>query len=92
MNRYVLFFWLCGLATSLAEDPMERLPEPDYPRRSSDPAWLARVVQLHGHLGPSVVAGARIGMVGIRAVEANGYFDPAPVMTIAISSAVRAWS
>ena len=35
----------------------------------------AQVVQLHGHLGPSVVAGARMGMIGLRAVAAKGYFD-----------------
>lgn len=26
-------------------------------------------------LGPSVVAGARMGMIGLRAIEAKGYFD-----------------
>jgi formylmethanofuran dehydrogenase subunit E len=57
---------------ALAED---RLPSPDYHRQPSDPAWLAQVVQLHGHLGPSVVAGARMGMIGLRAVGAKGYFD-----------------
>ena len=35
----------------------------------------AQVVQLRGHLGPAVVAGARMGMAGLRAVEAEGYFD-----------------
>jgi len=60
---------------SFAAEPRERLPKPDYRPRSSDPAWLAQVVQFHGHLGPSVVAGARIGMAGLRAVEAQGYFD-----------------
>src|SRR5208337_4205936 len=39
------------------------------------PAWLGQVVQLHGHLGPSVVAGARMGMIGRDAVGAKGYFD-----------------
>ena len=53
----------------------DRLPQPHYHRQPSDPAWLAGVVQFHGHLGPSVVAGARMGMIGLRAVEAKGYFD-----------------
>jgi len=76
MIRYVLAIWLSVVATSsLADDLIDRLPQPDYPRRSSDPMWLARVVEFHGHLGPAVVAGARIGMAGIRAVEAKGYFD-----------------
>ena len=57
---------------ALAED---RLPTPAYRRESSDPEWLAQVVQFHGHLGPSVVAGARMGMIGLRAVEAKGFFD-----------------
>jgi formylmethanofuran dehydrogenase subunit E len=62
------------LATSLvlAED---RLPTPDYQRQPSDPQWLSQVVQFHGHLGPAVVAGARMGMIGLHAVEAKGYFD-----------------
>lgn len=53
----------------------DSLPQPHYHRQPSDPAWLASVVQFHGHLGPSVVAGARMGMIGLRAVEAKGYFD-----------------
>jgi len=76
MVRYVLLLWLCGPATlCIAAEPVDRLPRPDYERQPSDPAWLARVVEFHGHLGPSVVAGARIGMAGLRAVEARGYFD-----------------
>lgn len=57
---------------SYAED---RLPEPQYQPQTSDPAWLATVVQFHGHLGPAVVAGARMGMIGLKAVDAKGYFD-----------------
>ena len=53
----------------------ERLPQPHYHHQASDPAWLATIVQFHGHLGPSVVAGARMGMIGLRAVEAKGFFD-----------------
>ena len=59
-------------ALALAED---HLPSPDYHPQPSDPAWLSQVVQLHGHLGPSVVAGARMGMIGRDAVGAKGYFD-----------------
>jgi len=51
------------------------LPTPDYHRQSSDSEWLVQVVQFHGHLGPSVVAGARMGMIGLRALQAKGYFD-----------------
>ena len=53
----------------------DRLPQPHFHRQPSDPAWLVTVVQFHGHLGPSVVAGARMGMIGLRAVDAKGYFD-----------------
>jgi len=76
MVRYAVFLWLCGpIALSVATEPVDRLPQPQYERQSSDPAWLAQVVQFHGHLGPSVVAGARMGMAGLRAVGAKGYFD-----------------
>ena len=76
MVRYVLLLWLCTpTAFCVAAEPTDRLPQPDYERQSSDPVWLTQVVQFHGHLGPSVVAGARIGMAGIRAVGAKGYFD-----------------
>ena len=73
MNRYISFVVLCGLVNLChAEDG---LPQPHYHRQTADPAWLANVVQFHGHLGPFVVAGARMGMIGLRAVEAKGYFD-----------------
>ena len=71
-----LLLCLCGPATlCAAAEAVDQLPQPDYERQPSDPAWLAAVVQFHGHLGPSVVAGARIGMAGLRAVNARGYFD-----------------
>jgi formylmethanofuran dehydrogenase subunit E len=54
---------------------MARLPQPEFHRQPSDPEWLVQVVQFHGHLGPFVVAGARMGMAGLRAVKAKGYFD-----------------
>ncbi len=67
---------LLGLAAlAFAEEPRSRLPQPEYWPKPSDPPWLARVVQFHGHLGPAVVAGARMGMAGLRAVGAKGYFD-----------------
>jgi formylmethanofuran dehydrogenase subunit E len=73
MTRSITIALLLALPTlALAED---RLPTPAYRRQSSDPEWLAQVVQFHGHLGPSVVAGARLGMIGLRAVGAHGYFD-----------------
>ncbi len=66
--------WLSFLA-AVAAAPASELPQADYQRQPSDPPWLASVVQFHGHLGPAVVAGARLGMIGLRVVEAKGYFD-----------------
>jgi formylmethanofuran dehydrogenase subunit E len=76
VTHSISLFILCGFAAvAFADEPSNDLPQPRYQRQPSDPAWLAAVVQLHGHLGPSVVAGARMGMIGLRAVEAKGYFD-----------------
>jgi formylmethanofuran dehydrogenase subunit E len=67
-----LLAMLCLPTLLLAED---RLPTPDYQRQPSDPEWLVQVVQYHGHLGPSIIAAARMGMIGLRAADAKGYFD-----------------
>ncbi len=80
MKALAILIMLLPLPALAAEKPddnqaTDRLPQPHYNRPSSDPAWLATVVQVHGHLGPSVVAGARMGMIGLRAVEAKGFFD-----------------
>ncbi len=73
MTRFILVALLAVLpAFALADN---RLPTPDYHGQSSDPEWLSQVVQFHGHLGPAVVAGARIGMIGLKAAKAKGYFD-----------------
>jgi formylmethanofuran dehydrogenase subunit E len=76
VTRCILLFVLFGLPTMTnAAERLDQLPQPEYHRQPTDPAWLATVVQFHGHLGPAVVAGARMGMIGLRAVEAKGYFD-----------------
>jgi formylmethanofuran dehydrogenase subunit E len=62
-------------ATGLAHDPSGGLLPPRCQPKPSDPEWLAQVVQLHGHLGPWVVAGARLGMAGARGVDAKSHFD-----------------
>jgi formylmethanofuran dehydrogenase subunit E len=51
------------------------LPKPKLKLEPSDPAWLGPAVQFHGHLGPWLVAGLRIGAAGLRAAQADGYFD-----------------
>jgi len=66
--------WACA-TIGLAQEASCKLPQPRFDRKASDPSWLQYVVQFHGHLGPSVIAGARLGMAGIHAVAAEGYFD-----------------
>ena len=55
-----LFVMLCvaGFAgVCLAEDSVEKLPQPHYRPQKSDPGWLKNAVQFHGHLGPMMVFG-----------------------------------
>lgn len=84
MMRTLTMIPLLGLAAwtvsgldrdCIAEKPMCRLPTPDYHPDRNDPDWLAYAAQFHGHLGPWATAGLRIGMAGLRAVQAKGYFD-----------------
>jgi|GEM_PF-1809842 len=57
------------------------LPRPHYEPCPEDPPWLPIVVQLHGHLGPWVVLGFRMGAAGRQALGAEGYFDIEVVAT-----------
>ncbi len=66
---------LAFTACCCAGEPAVELPKPKFKLEPSDPAWLGPAIQLHGHLGPWLVAGLRIGAAGLRAVEADGYFD-----------------
>jgi len=79
MCRTVLVGWvglgLLGALCSVAEEPMSRLPDPEYQPQRSDPPWLRYAAQFHGHLGPWATAGTRLGMAARRAVAARGYFD-----------------
>lgn len=52
-----------------------RLPKPHYHQENADPEWLRMAVQFHGHLGPAIVVGVRMGCAGLDAVQAQGYFD-----------------
>lgn len=68
---------LLTCASQLAADgtlPVD-LPKPHYHQSPKDPPWLVQAVRFHGHLGPMAVAGVRFGMMGLRAVEAGGFFD-----------------
>lgn len=74
MMRWLLLGGVLAAAgVARAED--HALPEPYYLAVPDDPAWLKTVVQVHGHLGPWVVIGARFGMAALKAVDARGYFD-----------------
>ncbi len=75
MSRIVLLVLFGQPIMTIAAGPESQLPQPEYRRQPTDPAWLATVVQFHGHLGPAAIAGTRMGMIGLREVEAKGYFD-----------------
>jgi formylmethanofuran dehydrogenase subunit E len=79
MLRLFVMSCMVGLAgVSLAkdaDDAIEKLPRPHYRSQDSDPSWLKNAAQFHGHLGPMMVFGARVGMAALRAVDAKGYFD-----------------
>lgn len=76
MFRFALYCVFFAMTTAcFAHDPAGSLPESQYHRDPSDPTWLRQVARFHGHLGPMVVVGARMGMAGVHAIEAKGYFD-----------------
>jgi formylmethanofuran dehydrogenase subunit E len=76
MLRLLTTTCLCFFtATCLSDDGIEGLPSPHYHRQATDPPWLSYAVQFHGHLGPMLTFGARMGMAALHAVEAKGYFD-----------------
>jgi formylmethanofuran dehydrogenase subunit E len=76
MLRFVALLALAASAGAcLAEDTIEKLPRPHYRAKESDPSWLKFAAQFHGHLGPMMVFGSRMGMAALRAVDAKGYFD-----------------
>jgi formylmethanofuran dehydrogenase subunit E len=76
MLRCVAFVCVAIFAgICIAADTIEKLPTPHYRAKDSDPAWLKSAAQYHGHLGPMMVFGARMGMAALKAVDAKGYFD-----------------
>jgi formylmethanofuran dehydrogenase subunit E len=62
-------------AAYLSEDHDTRLPTPHYQKQTADPEWLSYAAQFHGHLGPMLTFGVRMGMSALQAVGAEGYFD-----------------
>ena len=76
MLRFFALLCVGGFsAICLAGDNIEKLPQPHYRPKESDPSWLKFAAQFHGHLGPMMVFGARMGMAALHAVDAKGYFD-----------------
>jgi formylmethanofuran dehydrogenase subunit E len=76
MLRSIVSICIGGMAAvCFAADTVENLPQPHYHQQESDPAWMRYAVQLHGHLGPMLSFGARMGMAALQAVDAKGYFD-----------------
>jgi len=84
MKRSFLFLLLCVIsAIAIAQTTQTTqttgmklgLPKAHYHAENNDPAWLATATQLHGHLGPALVFGCRVGMAALDVVSAQGYFD-----------------
>lgn len=82
MSKKSLLFSSCLLLSlaviAIAATPTKptlRLPKPHYHKEAADPEWLQMAVQFHGHLGPAIVVGVRMGHAGLEAVQAQGYFD-----------------
>jgi formylmethanofuran dehydrogenase subunit E len=76
MLQSIALLSVCAFSVAcFAEDKDRNLPTPHYHPQQSDPAWMAYAVQLHGHLGPMLVFGARMGMAALGTVDAKGYFD-----------------
>jgi formylmethanofuran dehydrogenase subunit E len=74
MNAFICWFILAvGIAD--ANTTAITLPVPQFDAQETDPPWLREIAQLHGQVGPWVVAGFRLGEAGRRAVGADGYFD-----------------
>ena len=50
-------------------------PKPNYYADKDDPEWLTKATHFHGHLGPAIIFGCRVGMTALDVLEAKGYFD-----------------
>jgi formylmethanofuran dehydrogenase subunit E len=57
------------------QDDCLRQPRPHFEPRPDDPQWLTGAVRLHGHLGPWLVVGLRIGQRILADLDAEGFFD-----------------
>jgi len=82
MKRFSLFLFPCVFLTIIvalcvAQSVGVKLgfPKPNYHAEKDDPAWVTMATQFHGHLGPAIIFGCRVGMAALDAVDAKGYFD-----------------
>ncbi len=65
MRPFTCCLLLAFTACCCAGEPAVELPKPKFKPEPTDPAWLGPAIQLHGHLGPWLVAGLRIGAAGL---------------------------
>lgn len=70
-----LMLMTCIVPLGADAAPALSLPKPHFHQQPGDPAWLVQAVQFHGHLGPNAVIGVRMGVAGLKAAGARGYFD-----------------
>lgn len=75
---YMIFTLFLGATIIvLANDkvrPNVQFPKPHYDHQENDPHWVQKAADFHGHLGPAVIIGARLGAAGLAAVQSQGYF------------------
>ncbi len=45
-----------------------------YERQASDPAWLIRAAEFHGHLGPWLIVGAMVGNDAVTRLDTHGHW------------------
>jgi len=56
-------------------------PQPRFEPRPDDPDWLIEAVRMHGHLGPWLVVGLRLGQAVLADLGSRGFFDIHVVVT-----------
>jgi len=45
-----------------------------YRRQASDPTWLVKAAEFHGHLGPWLIVGAMVGDHALKQLETRGHW------------------
>lgn len=60
---------------SSTRTPPVTQPRPHFEPGPDDPPWLIDAVRLHGHLGPWLAVGLRVGQEALAALGCEGFFD-----------------